>query len=107
MPQAMAIGDPLSQILWQAAKDYSADKNFEFTVPCEYHVKDFIEHGVSRLRILFGQDIPEDSIELSKENLIKVVSGMIAYARSHDQPQLQEESFFDTKSWICPLYPFC
>lgn len=107
MQEPMKMGDPLPDKLWKLAKAEATSRGYEFTLPCEYHVKDFISQGVLKLRAQFDQEIPKHDEEMTETNLLRLVSEMIKYASTHGRIELQEESFFSVKGWICPLYPFC
>lgn len=103
----------IEQQLWVAAREFAAQHQAEFSVPCGANVKDFIRAGVKNM--LREGRVGDADLDEAEKNLQILVEGMVrspsGTQKSGTQKQgaqgliLREGSLVHAKR-LCPLWPF-
>lgn len=99
--------DPLVNRLWILAKGKVQSREMEFTLECEYLVRDFIQVAVLKLHEKYPGKIPSSEEGLIESAVVKFVEDMIEEAQRLGETILDKQLFLKIREIFCPLYPLC
>jgi hypothetical protein len=95
--------------LLETALSEIQSQNLQITSGCRDYLEGFIKQGATNFAGVSDLEAAQADLGSAeaRENLIRFVNQMIGYAISQGVTELHEDSFWNVRNRVCPLFPFC